>query len=1134
MNRPTTLPAVTDVFISYSRADQDFVRRLYEALEKAGRGAWVDWEGIPPSAEWLAEIYGAIEAADSFVFVLSPDSVASTVCGLEVAHAANRKKRLIPVVARECNAETVPEALRRLNWVQMRPTDDFPTAFAMLLEALDTDLPWVKNHTRILLRASEWDAKGRDSSLLVRGKDLNEAERWLSDAARHPSPEPSPLQLEFIVASRRADTRRQRIVLGSTVAALAISTVLAIWAVRERNDAQRQTQLSVANNLLVESQSERHVGASGAQLRILLAVESLKRLLAQRRASTDVLETVDAVASLRARKLGAVRMDNKPGGVVLSARGDRVATWNGKAVAVRHTLGMSDVRRFDADGDVTAAAFTPLATTLAVATNGVIRTYDLSAGDGESTSFNCHGRPYAVWFDGTGKHLAALTIEADKSTRLCLWSTKPQQLLAEMEIPNEGEERYGELAFSAASKFLAALLPSSAYKTRLVLFDVESGKQRRSWDLNARQPKLAFRGETLVIAEDRAVWGWNALETREDSRWNLDEKWRAIRLSPDGRFAIVVQEETVSWVMDHFSYVRVGVHDTAGGIELAQMAHMPSGFTIDGRFLVDGAALLQIPSMRVARLIPASARDTPLLISSDSAVAVSVTPDNELRAWKLADAPELASVALEPGTAEPRAFSPRAPWFAVASNRNVRLINLSDPSKITQTSSPHRIDALAFSEDAHYLSAIADGHLMLWALPGLTTAMELTLRSQTSPGKECGLLDAVCKRAAERPWLKSLEPYFLSRDARFVAWASDGELKIWSVPDGRLVHSARKVGAKPVLLESGIDLLIGHTDGRVTVLDTEHWKSRADFKTHAGRIDTLVSLPRGEQAVAITRDEQFDFSGQPSHRTSSWHFSLFSLHGGAAQGAYSGHGILGPWSPDGTRVAVQPSQDRIDILNTANGAQLRAAIELSKSVAQRARSLAFTSDGNYLLVESETPITFGRAEPTLHVIRVDSGREILRMPARDMNKDSISLDRTAPYPDAFLVDAAHDLVASVVYPNADAYWSVAAGRAEKRLTVWKLSPAGELLPLLRSPVSDEIEPVSFVGGGRFLATVPRFRPDAGEAGAYAIKIWSVGLEERLQLACAAADGNLPPLEWNRYVGNFTGEAPRATCEALPY
>jgi hypothetical protein len=54
-----------DVFISYSRRDKEFVRSLQAALEKEGREAWVDWEDIPPTADWMAEIHAAIEGADT-------------------------------------------------------------------------------------------------------------------------------------------------------------------------------------------------------------------------------------------------------------------------------------------------------------------------------------------------------------------------------------------------------------------------------------------------------------------------------------------------------------------------------------------------------------------------------------------------------------------------------------------------------------------------------------------------------------------------------------------------------------------------------------------------------------------------------------------------------------------------------------------------------------------------------------------------------------------------------------------------------------------------------------------------------------------------------------------------------------
>ncbi len=67
---------MTDVFISYSRKDKAFVQVLHQALTQSKYDAWVDWQDIPLTADWWEEIKSGIEAADTFVCVISPDSMA--------------------------------------------------------------------------------------------------------------------------------------------------------------------------------------------------------------------------------------------------------------------------------------------------------------------------------------------------------------------------------------------------------------------------------------------------------------------------------------------------------------------------------------------------------------------------------------------------------------------------------------------------------------------------------------------------------------------------------------------------------------------------------------------------------------------------------------------------------------------------------------------------------------------------------------------------------------------------------------------------------------------------------------------------------------------------------------------------
>ena len=240
------VPRPQEVFISYSRKDTDFVRRLDEALKSRGREAWVDWEDIRPTEEWMQAIYAAIEGADTFIFVLTPDSVTSVVCGREIEHAAAHNKRMVPIVARELNAGTAPEALSKLNYIFFRESDDFEKATDTLINALDTDLEWVRGHTRLLTRAIEWESKGKNKSFVLRGDDLRAAERWLAQASTNKEPKPTALQTEYIIASRRAAARRQQITLGAVTLGFVVAIVLAIVAFFARQEAVNQKGKAIA------------------------------------------------------------------------------------------------------------------------------------------------------------------------------------------------------------------------------------------------------------------------------------------------------------------------------------------------------------------------------------------------------------------------------------------------------------------------------------------------------------------------------------------------------------------------------------------------------------------------------------------------------------------------------------------------------------------------------------------------------------------------------------------------------------------------------------------------------------------------------------------------------------------------
>jgi tetratricopeptide (TPR) repeat protein len=227
------------VFVSYSRKDLLFAQSLVEALTERGFDAFLDKTDIAPGEPWKERLGGLIAAADTVVFAISPDSVASTVCAWELDESARLGKRLIPVVARRIPDADAPPALGRLNWVFCTESDDKDAALTALDTALHTDLPWVREHTRLGELARHWDEQKRSRGATLRGADLDAAERWL-DRRPADANAPTDLHQDFIRASRRAATMRQRYWVGGSLAVAIVAIGLAVFAEISRREAQTQ------------------------------------------------------------------------------------------------------------------------------------------------------------------------------------------------------------------------------------------------------------------------------------------------------------------------------------------------------------------------------------------------------------------------------------------------------------------------------------------------------------------------------------------------------------------------------------------------------------------------------------------------------------------------------------------------------------------------------------------------------------------------------------------------------------------------------------------------------------------------------------------------------------------------------
>ena len=207
------------VFISYSRDDLKFADQLDAALDTYGFECLIDRHGISGGEDWKRRLGKLISEADTVVFVLSPDSARSEICDWEVEEAARLNKRILPIICRPLEGANPPARLRDRNYIffyddPKLPGSGFGTGLANLIAALNTDFDWLREHTRYLQRATEWDSRGRPANRLLSGDDIAEAKAW---ATRRPknAPEPTALHLDFIRASeeeaeaRSSEQRKQ-------------------------------------------------------------------------------------------------------------------------------------------------------------------------------------------------------------------------------------------------------------------------------------------------------------------------------------------------------------------------------------------------------------------------------------------------------------------------------------------------------------------------------------------------------------------------------------------------------------------------------------------------------------------------------------------------------------------------------------------------------------------------------------------------------------------------------------------------------------------------------------------------------------------------------------------------------------
>ncbi len=766
-----------DLFISYSRRDKPFVQNLYETLLDQGREVWVDWGNIPLTADWRNEIKEGIERANAVVFVISPDFLVSEECIKELQLAQQLNKRLIPLVYRDVPPAQVPDSLASLNWIFARPTDSATDAMAALQTTLDTDLEWVKSHTRLLVKANEWQANQGNRSFLLRGDDLNRAEMQIAQAEKNPAP--TLLQKQYVLTSRQSATSRQRALLLRVSVMLVISIAMAVLAFiqyRRANGAQLE-----ADEKRAKAQQEAQIALSrllGSQAIIradddpaLAALLSLKAETLDIREdsvfASELLSSLEhspfLVTVLHGHTANVRSVSFNPDGTLLASGGkDKsiilwdTATW--KAVAepmAGHTDRVTQVT-FSPDGQTIAssgrdgniifwdvasrqiigqpiAAHTGWANSVAYLPDGQTL---VSAGDDGKIIFwdvasrqprhtlQAHSEPVLrVVVNPSGALLAA----GSSDNTISLWDTTSLQAIGTPLTGHTG--KINDLAFSPDG----SILVSASADHTLQLWDGQNGKALApplTGHLTSVTAVTFNPSGTRIISgsEDDSIISWDT-RTQRQLGWPLVGHANSVldlAFSPNGKYLASASSDTkiVLWdftagqtMVDHQDVVR-SVAFSPNGHSIAS-----GGDDTVARQWDIGNTNTSQPYSSPSSSISSSAANHSRIIwsvafSPNGDQLASGNEDGSIVIWDNSSlAPAMPPLAQHNGGVLAVTFSPNGQWLASAGqDQQIIMWDAATGQPITRWNAhTDDINSLVFSPDSRLLvSGSSDDTAQLW------------------------------------------------------------------------------------------------------------------------------------------------------------------------------------------------------------------------------------------------------------------------------------------------------------------------------------------------------------------------------------------------------------------------------------
>jgi WD40 repeat protein len=955
------------LFVSYSRKDSVTAHKLIEAFKSIQQDVWVDWESIPPAVDWLEQIFRGIEASDAFIFLISPDSIASEVCKVEITRAAINNKRIIPIVLRDVDPKITPDNIRKLNWTFIRETDNFEEGLAKVKTAIELDLDWLEEHRRLQVRSLEWHRK-KDTSLLLRGRDLRNARHMIATATAK-DPIPTDLQKTFIDYSLRSERNRTAAWIATGIA-LIIMAILSVVAVQQSRQAKISEGIAIKSaNFAIVKADEAEKAREEEQKQRQIAEEA-QRKEAEARALAEKNE-IEAEAQRSAAR--AQIYQSRPGELYTST-----------------LLAIDSMRR-----DPSNEAEEILRRNIRLLPIPV--TQLSQAGKINALAFN---RERSIFVTGSADGTTcAWRIQEDVSKLFCTLSNEsPVNAVAFSSdgslIAMGDQSGLVQVLDSTTGSVLHAYQRVEPQNSTVQLVDVKDGNLPSKYTaLEIPVRKLGFRppnGQQLAVAyDDGEIPVFNANTGKISSPLYTGHRPSVMGFSPNGTWLVIGSETggvsiwNLSSPNDKFpSFTH------RGGVLALAFSSKDNKIATAGN---DNTAVINLSLKKVLFRIANQTLIRDLAFSPDGSRLVTASADRRIRIWDTLNGVERLAMSQD-GSVTEVVFSSDGKWLATTGDdRTVRVWDAATGAEIFQIPLKASGSLLAFCNDNKWLvSTDESGAIAIWDL----SVMDVPNISMSTPSKG------------------PLEHVQYSPSGEWLAVSSENNLWLLAT-DTESVLKKRNLDERESPFESKIKKLTFSPDStRMGVLTEGNEVAIYDVERGA---PSLLAISGSVQDITFSSDSQQFMATDPDGNIQVWDiasaqwvkspeqkyapvFSLATSSRFLAMGSTDEIHIIGA-DIDGGIPPIEASAENILLVFNKNGSLLASADSAGKVTIweykagkfttvgtfdkERVVSLAFRPDGTQLAV--------GTAK---YVYLMDNtGKELARVPHMDtVNSVSFSAD----------------------------------------------------------------------------------------------------------------------------------------------